>query len=78
MPTVFRVGSRRYFFRAGDCTKNLANIHCTEGNNEAVFGFRAVKMLRAGGFKKHELLEIEREIEAHLEVIEAVWQQLCE
>jgi hypothetical protein len=77
MPTVLIIGNRRYFFRAADCAKNLAHIHCTEGTRQAVFGFRPIQVLRAGRFKTHELEEIEREIQQHLSLIEEKLDRFC-
>ena len=64
MPTIFRVGSYRCFFYAGD-RKEPVHIYVERGDKIAKFWLNPIRMQNSGGFNRAEIAKIFTIINQH-------------
>ena len=76
MPTVFKQGKYRAFFYAQDCDEPV-HVHVEHEANRCKYWIDPLKMAKSGGFKAHELREIEKMLKENLEVITKKWADFC-
>ena len=71
MPTIFKFGSYRFFFYSGD-RDEPEHIHVEKNEKIAKFWLDPVRLQRSGGFKRHEINEMQKIIcQKHKELLEA-------
>ena len=71
MPTVFRIGSYRFFFYAGD-RGEPHHIHVERDENIAKFWLDPIRLQYSSGFNRVEITKIEKIIkEQHSKLLEA-------
>ena len=77
MPAVPGIpGPYRLFFVSQDCAEP-PHVHVRRDQVEAKFWLQPVAIARAGGFRAHELLVIERVILQYLPEILEAWDEHC-
>ena len=72
MPTVFREKGYRFFFFMAD-RYEPPHIHIQKESDAAKFWLDPLELSFNDGFKNHELGEIRRIIEAHMDELLAAW-----
>lgn len=72
MPTVFRFGSYRFFFYAGDRDEPI-HIHVERDEKVAKFWVDPCILEKSGGFTRSELSKIQKIIAKHQNTIMEVW-----
>jgi hypothetical protein len=74
MATVFKARGYRFFFYAADLDEPI-HVHVAKSGREAKFWIQPIEVAFAGGFKEHELNEIERLINERYSEILKVWER---
>jgi hypothetical protein len=74
MPTIFSERGYRFYFYEADLDEPM-HVHITKSGREAKIWVESMRVASAGGFKSHELNEIERIIEEHYGKIVAAWKR---
>jgi hypothetical protein len=74
MPTVLRIGPYRFYFWA-DERQEPPHIHIAAAENEAKYWLIPFERSWNRGFRSGELKEIERLIEANLELLKEAWHE---
>ena len=72
VPTVLREKGYRFFFYMAD-RYEPPHIHVTKQENAAKLWLDPVELAFNDGFREHELTEIARIIDAHLDELVAAW-----
>tara|TARA_B100001939_G_C16783866_1_gene548161 strand:- start:544 stop:786 length:243 start_codon:yes stop_codon:yes gene_type:complete len=72
MPTVLRIKGYRFFFFAADRFEP-PHIHVAKDDRAAKFWLEPVRQAYNEGFRPHELNEIRRIIDEHLDQLSDVW-----
>lgn len=73
MPVILRVHGYKFFFYEADVAHEPP--HVTKEGNEAKFWLDPVRIAREGRFKKSDLRDIQRIVEAHLQFLLNAWIQ---
>jgi hypothetical protein len=74
MPTVARIGRFRFFFFSNEGNEP-AHIHVKADSEEAKFWLEPVSLAANGGFRAHELNEIEKLVEEHVAEFLEAWNE---
>lgn len=74
MPTVFREKGYRFFFYAADLDEPM-HVHVAKSGKHAKVWIEPIGIAVKGGFKDHELNEIERIINERYNQIVIAWNQ---
>jgi hypothetical protein len=74
MPTVFIQKGYRFFFYAADLDEPI-HVHIEKSGKHAKFWVQSVLLAMNGGFREHELNEIERIIDRRAGEIIARWHK---
>lgn len=74
MPTVLRDGTYRFYFYAGDCDEPQ-HIHIEREDKVAKFWLDPVRLHRSGGFKREELVRIEKIIRENQAKFMEAWNE---
>ncbi|MDQ3250284.1 MAG: DUF4160 domain-containing protein [Chloroflexota bacterium] len=74
MSTIFREKGYRFFFYAADLDEPI-HVHITKSSQQAKFWIVPIRASASGGFKEHELNEIESIIRARINEINQVWNR---
>ncbi len=75
MPVVLRVAGYKFFFYQADLANEPPHVHITKEGIEAKFWLDPVKIAREGKFRKSDLRDIERIIEANLQFLLNAWKE---
>ena len=73
MSTVLRIGSYRFFFYVGD-DNEPSHIHVGRDDDLAKFWLDPVRLVRAGGFRRAELRELERLVGQNEHTLLEAWR----
>ncbi len=76
VPTVLQQGSHRFFVTLSDCNEP-PHIHVEHDNRKAKLWLDPVEIARSGRFKEHELLDIERIVNANRDMFYEEWERYC-
>jgi hypothetical protein len=76
MPTVPIEGPYRFFFYAADCEER-PHVHVQREHRKAKFWLTPIEVAVTGGFKPHEVRQIERIIAENRERLLARWREVC-
>jgi hypothetical protein len=76
VPLVLQHGSHRFFMTLGDCCEP-PHVHVKQGKQKAKFWLDPVELARAGRFKAHELVDIERLVIENRDGFYEKWEELC-
>lgn len=74
MPTILREGSYRFFFYAGDRLEP-AHIHIERDDRVAKFWLEPIRLQSSGGFRRSEINDIRRLVEAHQQELLEAWHE---
>ncbi len=74
MPTLFSVRGYRFFFYEADLDEPV-HVHVAKSGKQAKLWVQPLEVAVSGGFKSHELNEIERIIQEHYNEIVAAWNR---
>ena len=74
MPTVLRIGPYRYFFSSGD-GHEPPHIHVERDDDIAKFWLDPVRLANSGGYRRAELLEIERLVRENQPLLREAWNE---
>ena len=74
MPTTLIIGPYRFSFFSADCAEPR-HTHVWRDDDEAKVWLDPVKLTRNDGFSRRELREIERLIEANVDLLRRKWGQ---
>ena len=74
MPTVFIHKGYRFFFYAADLDEPM-HVHVEKSGKHAKFWLQPIRIALNGGFREHELNEIERIINRRSDDISTRWQE---
>jgi len=74
MPTVFRIGSYRFFFYSGDRDEPV-HIHVEKEDKIAKFWLDPVRLQRSGGFRAIEINDLQKKIQDNQEKIIEAWNE---
>jgi hypothetical protein len=74
MPTVFIQKGYRFFFYSVDLNERI-HIHIEKSDRHAKYWLQPLELAINGGFRDHELSEIERIINRHSGDIVARWEE---
>jgi len=74
MPTVFRIGSYRFFFYSGDCDEPV-HVHIEKEDKIAKFWLDPVRLQRSGGFRAIEINDLQKKIQDNQEKIIEAWNE---
>ena len=74
MPTVFREKGYRFFFYEADLDEPM-HVHVAKSDRLAKFWIEPIGVAVTGGFKNHELNEIEQIISERYHEIVIAWRQ---
>lgn len=72
MPVVLRVKGYRFSFYEADLDEP-PHIHVRKQGSEVKFWLDPVELSKSSGFRKHELLDIQRLVEEHRDDLLAAW-----
>ena len=72
MPTVLRDGPYRFFFYAGD-QREPKHVHVEREDKVAKFWLEPVRLERAGGFDRAEIIRIQKIIMERQEELREAW-----
>ena len=74
MPVVLRVKGYRFWFYEMDLDEP-PHVHVGKSGKEAKYWIEPVALARAGGFRPHELSEIEGILAKHQDDLRKAWQK---
>lgn len=74
MPKVFVQGPYKFFFYNNEGNEPM-HVHVKSGSSTAKFWIRPVELAYGEGFRRHELNEIRRIVEARVEEIRNKWNE---
>ena len=74
MPTIFQERGYRFYFYEADLSEPI-HVHIAKSGNQAKFWISPVRLAVRGGFKDHELNQIERIITNRYAQIVTAWQE---
>jgi hypothetical protein len=74
MPVVLRVKGYRFSFYEADLDEP-PHVHVRKQSGEAKYWLTPIELANSRGFREHELAEIQRILEEHLDEILLAWQQ---
>lgn len=74
MPVIFRHRGFAFFFVMFDLSEPM-HVHVRSASREAKFWVQPLALAWNHGFREHELNQIERLIEANLDLIVKIWQE---
>jgi hypothetical protein len=76
MPTIHREGPYRFFLYSQDCAEP-PHVRVQRENYQAKFWLDPIDLVTAGGFRDHELRDIERIITEHKAYLLNKWWLFC-
>jgi len=74
MPTIFRVGSYRFFFYSGDRDEPI-HVHAERDDKIAKFWLEPLRLDSSGGFNRLDLSKIFKIIEENRDKILEAWNE---
>lgn len=74
MPTIFREKGYRFYFYEADLDEPI-HVHVAKSSKHAKIWVEPIRVAVEGGFKRHELSEIERITRARRSEIYAAWRK---
>ena len=74
MPTIFREKGYRFFFYEADLIEPM-HVHIIKSGKQAKFWLAPIDVAVKGGFRNHELNEIETIIKERYDEIVTVWNR---
>lgn len=74
MPTVLRIGPYTFVFFSSDGTEPR-HIHVKQEKKVTKFWLDPVALARNHGFAEHELRDIQRLVETHLQILREAWDE---
>ena len=74
MPTVFSIGSRRFFFYSNEGFER-AHVHVQRGSSFAKFWLQPVSVASSRGFRLHELRSIEKQVHENRDRLLHAWNE---
>jgi len=74
VPTVLRIGPYRFFFYAGD-RNEPAHVHVERERHKAKFWLDPVRLAQSGGFRGHELNQLQRLIQQNRQQLLNSWDE---
>ncbi|MFZ4658605.1 MAG: DUF4160 domain-containing protein [Caldilineaceae bacterium] len=74
MPTIFREKGYRFFFYEADLVEPM-HVHIVKSGKTAKFWIMPLSVAVRGGFRNHELNDIEDIIKEHYNEIVAAWNE---
>ena len=74
MPTVLRQGPYRFFFYAGD-REEPPHVHIQREDYLAKFWLDPVRLAKSGGFRRQELMDIQRIVGENSEDLITSWHE---
>jgi hypothetical protein len=72
MPTVFRVGSARFFFYSNE-NQEPPHVHVARAGRIAKFWLAPVSLAKSSRFRVHELRHLEQLVAEHRGVLLKAW-----
>ncbi|MGA1824891.1 MAG: DUF4160 domain-containing protein [bacterium] len=74
MPTALKIGPYRFFFYANDRDEPM-HIHIEREDMISKFWLDPVRLQESGGFKRSEILKIQRLVEKNKKVLMEAWNE---